>query len=79
MTELFGVSMDLIMYVMVALLAVALATVGFVAFRNPVMFKIGVRNIPRRRAQTTLIVVGLMLSSLIISAAFTTAIPSRAA
>jgi hypothetical protein len=31
-----------------------------------------VRNIPRRRAQTTLIVLGLMLSTLIISAAFTT-------
>ena len=32
----------------------------------------GVRNIPRRRAQTTLIVIGLMLSTVIISAAFTT-------
>ena len=36
------------------------------------MFKLGVRNIPRRRAQTTLIVLGLMLSTVIISAAFTT-------
>ncbi|HEY7269830.1 MAG TPA: hypothetical protein VH951_08375, partial [Dehalococcoidia bacterium] len=72
MTELFGVDMSLIMYVLLAFLALALLTVGFVAFRNPVMFKIGVRNIPRRRAQTTLIVLGLMLSSLIISAAFTT-------
>ena len=34
------------------------------------MFLIGVRNIPRRRAQTVLIVIGLMLSTLIISAAF---------
>jgi putative ABC transport system permease protein len=72
MTELFGVSMNLIMYVLLAVLAVALLSVGLVAWRNPVMFKIGVRNIPRRRAQTTLIVLGLMLSSLIISAAFTT-------
>ena len=30
----------------------------------------GVRNIPRRTAQTVLIVIGLMLSTLIISAAF---------
>ncbi|HXH20843.1 MAG TPA: FtsX-like permease family protein [Dehalococcoidia bacterium] len=72
MDELFGLSMNLIMYVLVCALAVALTAVGLIAWRNPVMFKIGVRNIPRRRAQTTLIVLGLMLSTLIISAAFTT-------
>jgi putative ABC transport system permease protein len=70
-TELFGVSMNLIMYVLVAALGVALATVAYVWLRNRVMFNVGVRNIPRRTAQTTLIVLGLMLSSLIISAAFT--------
>ena len=72
MNELFGVSMDLIMYVLVTLLFVSLGSVAFVALRNRIMFKLGVRNIPRRRAQTTLIVLGLMLSTLIISAAFTT-------
>jgi putative ABC transport system permease protein len=35
-----------------------------------VMFRIGIRNIPRRRAQTILIVLGLMLSTLIMSSAF---------
>jgi len=72
MTELFGVSLDLIMWVLLGCLAVALLSVSLVALRNRVMFRIGVRNIPRRTAQTTLIVIGLMLSSLIISAAFTT-------
>ena len=72
MDELFGISMNWIMYVLVGMLALSLAVVALVAVRNPVMFKIGVRNIPRRRAQTTLIVLGLMLSTLIISAAFTT-------
>src|SRR3990170_3223064 len=72
MNELFGVSMDLIMFVLLALLGVALASIAFVALRNRIMFKLGVRNIPRRRAQTTLIVVGLMLSTVIISAAFAT-------
>ncbi len=46
--------------------------VGLIAVRNPVMFKTGLRNIPRRPAQTTLIVFGLMLSTLIITAAFGT-------
>jgi len=72
MNELFGVSMNLIMYVLLALLAVSLGSVAFVATTNRIMFKLGVRNIPRRRAQTTLIVLGLMLSTVIISAAFTT-------
>jgi putative ABC transport system permease protein len=70
--ELFGVSMDLIMYVLVALLALSLGSVVFVAVRNQIMFKMGIRNIPRRRAQTVLIVLGLMLSTVIISAAFAT-------
>jgi putative ABC transport system permease protein len=72
MNDLFGVSMTLIMFVLLAMLCVSLITVGLVALRNPIMFKLGVRNIPRRRAQTTLIVLGLMLSTVIISAAFTT-------
>jgi putative ABC transport system permease protein len=72
MDELFGLSMNWIMYGLVVLLVVALASVTFVALTNRIMFKLGVRNIPRRRAQTTLIVLGLMLSTVIISAAFTT-------
>jgi putative ABC transport system permease protein len=72
MEELFGISMNTIMYVLVALLALALGSVVFVALRNQIMFKMGVRNIPRRRAQTVLIVIGLMLSTVIISAAFST-------
>jgi putative ABC transport system permease protein len=72
MDELFGLSMDVIMYVLLGLLAVSLAALVYVALTNRIMFKMGLRNIPRRRAQTTLIVIGLMLSTLIISAAFTT-------
>ncbi|OAI40808.1 hypothetical protein AYO38_05155 [bacterium SCGC AG-212-C10] len=56
----------------VAITLAILALVVFVGVRNPVMFKMGVRNIPRRKAQTALIVVGLMLSTLIMSAAFGT-------
>jgi putative ABC transport system permease protein len=72
MNALFGVSMTLIMWVLLVVLGVALASVGLIAVRNTVMFKLGIRNIPRRRSQTVLIVLGLMLSTLIISAAFTT-------
>jgi putative ABC transport system permease protein len=59
-----------IMVVMLALLFACLAIIAFIAWRRPVIFKLGVRNIPRRKAQTVLIVIGLMLSTLIIAAAF---------
>src|SRR4029079_13328981 len=70
--ELFGIPMSGILTALVALLAVCLLSVAWVAWRRPVIFKLGVRNIPRRKAQTLLIVVGLMLSTLIISAALGT-------
>src|SRR4029453_1127712 len=64
--------MTSIMIVLVILLALCLLSVAWVALRRPVIFKLGVRNIPRRKAQTILIVVGLMLSTMIISAALGT-------
>src|SRR6266508_4540939 len=72
MNELFGISMSSIMIVLIVLLSLCLLSVAWVAWRRPVIFKLGVRNIPRRRAQTTLIVVGLMLSTLIMAAALGT-------
>ncbi|MGB4862307.1 MAG: FtsX-like permease family protein, partial [Tepidiformaceae bacterium] len=72
MNELFGVSMNLIAGISVVITAAILLFVAYIAWRNPVMFKLGLRNIPRRKAQTALIVIGLMLSTLIMSAAFGT-------
>jgi len=56
----------------VAVTVLIFLLVAMIAIRNPVMFKMGLRNIPRRKAQTALIIVGLMLSTLIMSAAFGT-------
>jgi len=72
MDSLFGIPMNSIMVVLLVGLGVSLAVVGYVVLRNRIMFRMGVRNIPRRVAQTVLIVIGLMLSTLIISAALTT-------
>ncbi len=70
MDELFGIPTIGIMLVLVMLLAICLLSVAWVAWRRPVIFKLGVRNIPRRPAQSALIILGLMLSTLLISAAF---------
>src|SRR6185437_8594346 len=72
MDELFGLSMTVIAVICAALTGIIFLFVGFIAWRNPVMFKNGLRNIPRRKSQTTLIVIGLMLSTVIITAAFGT-------
>ena len=72
MDNLFGVSMDLIMAVLLAAFLAAIAVVGWLALRNRVMVRLGLRNIPRRRGQTILIVIGVMLSTVIIAAALGT-------
>jgi ABC-type antimicrobial peptide transport system permease subunit len=71
-SEIFGVPMTSIALGCVAATALIFAFIAWIAIRNPVMFKTGLRNIPRRPLQTTLIIVGLMLSTLIITAAFGT-------
>jgi len=69
---MFGVSMTSIMIVLLILLAICLSSGLWVLWRQRVIFKMGMRNIPRRPAQTALIIIGLMLSTLIVSAALTT-------
>ncbi|HEX3301381.1 MAG TPA: FtsX-like permease family protein [Thermomicrobiales bacterium] len=72
MNSLFGIPMTALMFALLVLLGFCLLTILWVALRRPVIFKLGLRNIPRRKAQTILIVIGLMLSTLIISAALGT-------
>ena len=72
MDEMFGLSMTTVMYVLLGLLALSLAVVAVIFLRNRIIFMMGLRNIPRRGAQTSLIIIGLMLSTVIITAAFTT-------
>jgi putative ABC transport system permease protein len=72
MNEIFGVSLTTIATVMLILFGIVAITVTILALRNRIMFKLGVRNIPKRPAQTALIVLGLMLSTVLITAAFST-------
>ena len=72
MEDLFGVPMNYIMWVLLALFLPGLGVICVMALRNPVMLKMGLRNIPRRKGQTALIIVGIMISTLIMSASFGT-------
>ena len=72
MEEIFGVDTNRIMLGVAVGFALIVGAVGLLALLNRIVLKIGLRNIPRRPAQTSLIVVGLMLSTLIISSALGT-------
>jgi putative ABC transport system permease protein len=69
MNELFGIPMGPLATVLAILLAIVIAFVGASALRNRVFFKLGLRNVRRRRGRTTLIVLGLMLGTTIIASA----------
>src|SRR5438270_6677923 len=72
MNTLFGIPMDTIMRASLTAFVLITLAVAFLAVRQRLLVKLGLRNIPRRRAQTVLIVVGLMLSTVLITSAFAT-------
>ena len=70
MEELFGIPMNWIMFVLLVIFISIMAVVVVMAWLNRIMLKLGLRNIPRRRGQSVIIVVGSMLSAVIIASAF---------
>ena len=72
MDSLFGIPLTSILVALLLALGAIFGILGLLAWRQPLLVRMGLRNIGRRRTQTSLIVIGLMLSTLIISAAFAT-------
>ncbi len=72
MNSLFGIPLTSILVALLLALGVIFAILGVVGWRQPLLVRMGLRNIVRRKAQTALIVIGLMLSTLIVSSAFAT-------
>ena len=72
MNSLFGIPLTSILVALMLALGVIFAILGVIGWRQPLFVRMGLRNIVRRKAQTALIVIGLMLSTLIVSAAFAT-------
>jgi putative ABC transport system permease protein len=72
MGKLFGIPVDSLAVVLMAVLAIALGAVAVLALRNRVFFRLGVRNARRRPGRSALIVLGLMLGTAIITAALAT-------
>ena len=60
------------MFGLLLLMGISFAVLAWIIIKQPLLVRMGFRNIRRRVSQTVLIVVGLMLSTLIVSAAFAT-------
>ena len=72
MNKIFGLPMDTLMFALLVLFGLGVVVMAVVALRDRVILKMAVRNIPRRPAQSSLIIVGLMLATLLFSASFST-------
>jgi putative ABC transport system permease protein len=72
MTELFGIPVGSLLVGLAIALAAVVSVLAALALRNPVLVKLGVRNVRRRGGRTALIVLGLMLGTTIITAALAT-------
>ena len=72
MTHLFGVPIDTMTTILVVVTAVIVGGTLLLALFNGIFFKIGARNIPRRRAQMLLIVFALMLSTTLLTGVLAT-------
>ena len=72
MEELFGVPTQQLVWILLVVFGAAALILGLSALRNRVSFRMAARNLPRRRTQTILVVLGLMLATMLFSASFTT-------
>ena len=72
MEKLFGLPMNGVMLALLAIFLATMAVVVVLALRNRIMLRLGLRPIPRRPGKSTLIVIGVMLSTVIMAAAFGT-------
>src|SRR5579884_370691 len=72
MTQIFGIPLDRLTTILVVTAAIITGSVVLLAIGNAIFFKIGVRNIFRRRTQMLLIVFALMLSTTLLSSVLAT-------
>src|ERR1700694_1801715 len=72
MTQLFGITLDILTTILEITTAIIVVGVLLLAIFNVIFFKIGVRNIPRRRTQMLLIIFALMLSTTLLTSVLAT-------
>ena len=71
MDNIFGASVENIAVVLGVIFVVLLGFLAFISWRDPILVRMSVRNVARRPVRGSLIILGLMLATAIISASFT--------
>jgi putative ABC transport system permease protein len=69
MNEIFGLPADALLNVLLVLTGLIITAVAAGAWLYPLPFRLGIRNLPRRKSQTALVIGGLALSTMIITSA----------
>jgi putative ABC transport system permease protein len=69
METIFGIPANSLLIALLVFLGLIVTILAYTAIRYPVPFRLGIRNLSRRKSQTALIVAGLALSTLIITSA----------
>ncbi len=69
MNEILGIPANTLLTILLAMTGLILLSVALVAWRYPLSFRLGLRNLPRRKSQTALVIGGLALSTMIITSA----------
>lgn len=72
MTNFFGIPLDTLTTALLIITLVILGVVLLLALSNLIFFKIGARNLPRRRGQMLLIIFALMLSTALLTSVLAT-------
>ena len=72
METIFGISLDTYLIALATMAIVIVLIIAVISVRQPLLVKLGARNFTRRKSQTVLIIIGLMLSTLIVSSALVT-------
>ena len=67
MDKIFGIPATNLALVMSSLLLIIILIVSVAGIRRKILVRMGTRNIPRRKGQSILIIIGLMLSSTIVA------------
>lgn len=69
MDTIFEVSLGRLLVPVVIAVILATVVLSITAFRRPYLLRVGLRNLPRRRLRTVLVVLGLMLATMFVSTA----------
>ncbi|GCE25754.1 hypothetical protein KDA_12380 [Dictyobacter alpinus] len=72
MTQFFGISIDTLTPILLIITGIIVGGTLLLALANRIFFKIGVRNVSRRRTQMVIIVFALMLSTTLLSGVLAT-------